>query len=381
MKKTRILAIWLSVLSLAGSTSVRTVHARWNGWLDIPDREPPMAQDDAYTTKQDTPLYVPAPGVLANDRDPQGIGLMAFLATGPSHGTVMLKGDGSFTYTPHAGFAGTDTFVYWADNLQGQIESATVTIKVLPPTDLYDDGEDYCGFEPRTVGGGDQFELWCDVRNGGPGDSGEFSVEFFASIDTHIGSTDHYIGRESMWSIAAGDYATCRWRGSFPTDIPAGTYWVGWVIDADDEVQETDEHNNTAYKHGYQLTVGTSRVGGPVAHWKLDESSGSTAYDSAGHNHGTTDGGPVWLPAGGMMDGALSFDGVDDYVGLPIGSVINSLTNCTFATWVDFANTGGPWQRIFDFGNNTTSYMFLTPRLSTAGEMRFGITVAGGGSP
>ncbi|UCG58586.1 MAG: hypothetical protein JSU70_03560, partial [Phycisphaerales bacterium] len=126
---------------------------------------------------------------------------------------------------------------------------------------------------------------------------------------------------------------------------------------------------------------GQRPAGPPVAHYKLDESIGTIAEDSAGDNHGTTYGGPVWLPTGGMMDGALSFDGVDDYVGLPIGSVIDSLTNCTFATWVDFANTGGPWQRIFDFGNNTTSYMFLTPRLSTAGEMRFGITVAGGGSP
>jgi hypothetical protein len=37
-----------------------------------------------------------------------------------------------------------------------------------------------------------------------------------------------------------------------------------------------------------------------------------------------------------MIDGALAFDGLDDYVSLPIGSLIASLTDCTFATWVDF---------------------------------------------
>ena len=32
----------------------------------------------------------------------------------PAHGTVMLDADGSFTYTPDANFAGTDTFTYVA---------------------------------------------------------------------------------------------------------------------------------------------------------------------------------------------------------------------------------------------------------------------------
>lgn len=113
---------------------------------------------------------------------------------------------------------------------------------------------------------------------------------------------------------------------------------------------------------------------GLVGHWTFDEESGTTAYDSVGGNNGI-------IYGGAALDGsgALSFDGIDDYVSLPIGSLINSLTNCTFSMWVDFSNSGGGWQRIFDFGNNTTVNMFLTPRTGTDGPMRFAITISGNG--
>jgi hypothetical protein len=54
----------------------------------------------------------------------------------------------------------------------------------------------------------------------------------------------------------------------------------------------------------------------PVAHYKLDETEGSTAYDSIGSNDGTLHGNPAWQPAGGKVNGALLFDGVDDYVSM-----------------------------------------------------------------
>jgi len=55
---------------------------------------------------------------------------------------------------------------------------------------------------------------------------------------------------------------------------------------------------------------------GLIAHWKLDESEGSIAYDSAGvaYHDGTLMGNPVWQPDGGMVTGTLQFDGIDDYV-------------------------------------------------------------------
>ena len=95
-----------------------------------PVDQPPVAQDDSFATNQDTPLMVAAPGVLANDSDPDGDPLTAVLATGPADGSVTLSPDGSFLYIPVSGFSGTDSFTYRAND--GTLDSnlATVTIAV-----------------------------------------------------------------------------------------------------------------------------------------------------------------------------------------------------------------------------------------------------------
>ena len=51
-----------------------------------------------------------------------------------------------------------------------------------------------------------------------------------------------------------------------------------------------------------------------AAHWVLDETEGLTAHDSLTANDGTVMGDAVWRPDAGMVDGALEFDGVDDFV-------------------------------------------------------------------
>jgi hypothetical protein len=51
-----------------------------------------------------------------------------------------------------------------------------------------------------------------------------------------------------------------------------------------------------------------------MPHWKLDEEAGNIAQDSLGVHDGTLHGEPLWQPAGGVIDGALLFDGVDDYI-------------------------------------------------------------------
>jgi N-acetylneuraminic acid mutarotase len=54
-----------------------------------------------------------------------------------------------------------------------------------------------------------------------------------------------------------------------------------------------------------------------VAHWALDDIEGDIASDSANDNDGTVYGDPAWQPEGGMVDGALQLDGIDDYVSTP----------------------------------------------------------------
>jgi hypothetical protein len=51
-----------------------------------------------------------------------------------------------------------------------------------------------------------------------------------------------------------------------------------------------------------------------VVHWKLDETEGDIAHDSVGVYDGVLNGVPIWQPDGGRVNGALQFDGIDDYV-------------------------------------------------------------------
>jgi hypothetical protein len=51
-----------------------------------------------------------------------------------------------------------------------------------------------------------------------------------------------------------------------------------------------------------------------AAHWALDETEGMFVSDSVGDNDGYALGDPVWQSDGGIVDGALQLDGIDDYV-------------------------------------------------------------------
>jgi len=105
----------------------------------------PVAVDDSYDVNEGASLTVAAPGVLGNDSDPGGLALSAVLATGPPHGALTFNADGSFTYTPTAGFSGTDSFTYTAHDAFLGSNTATVTIHVHAPpvavNDPYDVNE------------------------------------------------------------------------------------------------------------------------------------------------------------------------------------------------------------------------------------------------
>jgi hypothetical protein len=80
-----------------------------------------------------------------------------------------------------------------------------------------------------------------------------------------------------------------------------------------------------------------------IAHWRLDEVQGVTAYDSAAGFDGTLIGGPIWQPEGGMLLGAIQLDGIDDYVSTdPV--LDPSKGAFSVVAWV---NGGAPGQAVF----------------------------------
>lgn len=71
----------------------------------------PTASNDAYEVVAGATLNVPAPGVLANDSDPDNNSLTAKLVTPPTNGAVNFNADGSFAYTPSLNHATESTLV------------------------------------------------------------------------------------------------------------------------------------------------------------------------------------------------------------------------------------------------------------------------------
>jgi hypothetical protein len=92
---------------------------------------PPVATDTSYLTSKNTPLTVSSPGLLADCSDTDGDTLTTALVTGPTHGTVSVNANGSFTYTPTTGYTGTDSFTYTANDGTVASNVATVSLSVL----------------------------------------------------------------------------------------------------------------------------------------------------------------------------------------------------------------------------------------------------------
>jgi len=162
---------------------------------------------------------------------------------------------------------------------------------------LIDDGQYYSGFDPVSVTAGlSNFDVWSDIRNIGTAYSGVFYVSYYASTDTEITASDYLIGVDEVPSITPFTWTDSDWSGTFP-NIPAGNYYVGWIIDSTnivDESRDYGEYNNVAYKSSYQLNVIAINLS-PVA-------------DAGG-------------PYSGMVGSAISFDGTYSYD--PDGTIVS----------------------------------------------------------
>jgi hypothetical protein len=106
--------------------------------------------------------------------------------------------------------------------------------------------------------------------------------------------------------------------------------WGDGIVDVQDLIV-LSEH---LFEEMYDSTL--------VAHWPFDEVQGDIAYDNAGTCDGTLSGDLVWQPDGGVVAGALQFDGIDDYVSTD--PVLNPADD-TFSV-VAWAIGGAPGQAV-----------------------------------
>ncbi len=119
------------------------------------------------------------------------------------------------------------------------------------------------------------------------------------------------------------------------------------------------------YKSTLNPALKKSTAGSLAAHWKLDEKEGSVAKDTQGNLDGKIIGQPHWVS--GKVDGALEFDGVENYIELPARTSGGAFTITLWA----YPTEAGEWARFAEFGNNSDKYadrIFLS-RMGTSNNL------------
>ena len=166
----------------------------------------------------------------------------------------------------------------------------------LDPVSVYPDlsscgylGQPY--FDPHSVESGDGLEISIVVCNYGNGPAPGFSIDFYASENTTITDYDEYLGSITTIGMEASSSTTFLWTGLVPGEIPGGDYYIGWIIDADDEVPESNEGNNIDLFYSPRLNVTA------VIECEYSISPSSRIYSAAGGSSSfnvTTQSGCPW---------------------------------------------------------------------------------------
>lgn len=129
---------------------------------------------------------------------------------------------------------------------------ACTEIRRVTLADLCDKPE-FRSFLPQTIGGDNHLRISGMIYNSGGADSGPFFVNIYLSKDAQITTDDYQLSHTAM-DIGAGGSVELSWLNPIPNTIPAGKYYVGWLIDPDNRVVEEDETNNMVVIGSGQLT-------------------------------------------------------------------------------------------------------------------------------
>jgi hypothetical protein len=83
-----------------------------------------------------------------------------------------------------------------------------------------------------------------------------WKTRYYASADTTITASDYFLWEAvADFGIAAGQQIPVEEESLSPSHVPAGQYYIGWILDPDKQICEFNENNNTSYIR-VRLTVG-----------------------------------------------------------------------------------------------------------------------------
>lgn len=99
-------------------------------------------------------------------------------------------------------------------------------------------------------------------------DAGSFKVKFYLSADTLITMTDTLLGQRIITELLASESDFAVTDLTITDSISLGDYYLGAIADADNEVIETDEMDNTGYdpitiqeQHFLPMAIRNARAG------------------------------------------------------------------------------------------------------------------------
>ena len=188
----------------------------------------------------------------------------------------------------------------------------------LPPN--LTDGSGTHTLNPSQVDRGDTMSFSVDIANNGGVASGAFTVRLQFSADDVFSDEVTTVADVSMASINPGEVVQLDTTFTVPGSLEPGNYYLGWQIDAFNDVLESDEGDNSWYR-----TTPVSVSGGAA-----DDHGGSTGTATAVHPTSST-------------VGTIGFSGDDDYFRVVLASsgVLQVYTSGSTDTYGYLLNAGG----------------------------------------
>ncbi|MBN1515127.1 hypothetical protein JXA32_01020 [Candidatus Sumerlaeota bacterium] len=305
--------------------SAGEVYALYSG---AEENNPPVFLNDPITKPNATEDAPYTSQTLAGSAiDPGSTGTLTYSkVSGPDW--LDVASDGALSGTPDNDDVGDNIFIVRVTDSEGALDEATLNITVENTNDA-----PYWLVDTINLAGCVQ------------------GTSFFANLVYYYADPD--VGDSLTFSKISGpDWLNVGYGNIFgmpgANDVGLNT----WTIRVEDSAQASAD-----------VVININVIArGLVLHYEFN----GNANDSSGsNNHGTEVGSPAY--DAGRIGQAIQLDGFNDYVIMPPG--VANLDAITVAAWV-FWNGGGAWQRIFDFGNDTSNYMYLTPR-SGDGVLRF----------
>ena len=285
-----------------------------------PVNTPPTAGADSASSNG-SPVSFPAATLLANDSDPdagQTLSIASVDAVSANGGAIVNDGNGTWTYTPAAGFAGVDTFNYvLTDGTASAIGVVSVTVTLPPPPPVNQVPVAVNDAATTEAGGAVSIAV---LANDSDPDGDVLTVS----------STADFVGGSAV--VAANGTVTFTPSPGF-SGGGSFTYTIsdGRGGSARGSVTVTVNAPPPAAPAGLVLALG------------FNETAGTLTGDSSGAaNHGTVREAQF---VAGRFGNALSFDGVNDWVTVADSASLDLSNTMTLEAWVN-PRAAENWQTV-----------------------------------